>query len=169
MEADEGLKLQLQVCLTLLQRSFKEFLDKTIQQHEEYPQSRPKKGENWFESYKAWFWAEAAIQWDDAPVSPVRMEELTIARNCIQHGGEARGDSGDVFDSHRLLKSQSVNYHKRFPDAFFADEFESNLWKEHGFSQPVTINLTPEKLEVSIADILAFCRFIDDHLPSWMC
>lgn len=164
LEADEGLKLQQQICLSLLQRSLKEFLDRTIRDHRGKPR-KPKKGESWFDTYKAWFLEEAAIQWETAPVSLDRMEELSVARNCIQHGGETHGGPGDVFDSHALLKRQSINYQERFPDAFFADEFESRIWKEQNYPQPVTISLTPEKLEIAIADILAFCKFIQEKLP----
>ena len=60
-----------------------------------------------------------------------------------QHGGEASSRPGDVLDSHSLLKRQSVNYQERFPDAFCADEFEKQLWKEQHYPQPVTIGATP--------------------------
>jgi len=169
LDADAGLKLQQQVCLTLLQRSFKEFLDRTIRQHCDYPASgprKPKNGESWFDTYKAWFWEGAAIDWDKSPVSLGKMEELSLARNCVQHGGEKHGGIGDVLDSHSLLKRQSKNYHERFPNAFFADELEKRIWEDH--PQPVTINLTPEKLNVAIEEILTFCKFIHDQLPVWM-
>jgi hypothetical protein len=167
IDAQEGLTLQQQVCLTLLQRSFKEFLDGTIRQHPDYPSSRPqvKKGESWFKIYKQWFSRQLGVSWEEAPVSLERMEELSIARNCVHHGGESHGGIGDVFDSHRLVKKQSLNYHRRFPDAFFADESESEIWKAENYPQPVTISLTPEKVFAVIEDILAFCKFIDDRLP----
>jgi hypothetical protein len=161
LDADEGLKLQQQVCLNLLQRSLREFLDTTIRQCGGKP-TKPKKGESWFDTYKTWFRQEARIGWEGAPVPLSRIEELTVARNCIQHGGET--DGKDVLDSHSLLKRQSINYHEKFPDAFFADEFEKQIWKEQNYPQPVTINLTPEKLEVAIRDILAFSGFIHDSL-----
>jgi hypothetical protein len=162
-DADQGLKLQQQVCLNLLQRSFREFLDTTVRQCGGKPQ-KSKKGENWFDTYKTWFHQERGITWEKAPVSLDRMEELTFARNCIQHGGQTDGSPGAVLDSHSLLKRQSIDYHDRFPDAFFADEFEKQLWREQHYSQPVTIDLTPEKLEVSIGDIVVFCKFIHDAL-----
>jgi len=167
-EADEGLRLQGQVCLALLQRSFREFLKATVRQHRDYPNSRPKEKGNWFENYKTWFREEAAIDWGEAPISLNRIEELTIARNCIQHGGESQSGPGDVFDSHALLKMQSNDYHEKFPDAFFADEFEKQIWAESNYPQPVRIDLTPDKLGVAGDDIRTFCKFIDDNLPGWM-
>jgi hypothetical protein len=139
-------------------------LDTTIRQCGGKPQ-KPKKGESWFDAYKAWFLQEAEIDLEKAPVSLRRIEELTVVQNCIQHGGEVSARAGDVLDSHSLLKRQSVAYHERFPDAFFADEFEKQIWKEQHFPQPVAIDLTPEKLEVAIKDILALCKFIQDSLP----
>jgi hypothetical protein len=60
-DADQGLKLQQQVCLNLLQRSFREFLDSTVQQCGGKPQ-KPKRGECWFDTYKAWFQHERALR-----------------------------------------------------------------------------------------------------------
>jgi len=68
-EADEGLRLQGQVCLTLSQRSFREFLKATLRQRRDYPNSKPKENANWFDNYKTWFWEEAAIDWGKAPIS----------------------------------------------------------------------------------------------------
>jgi hypothetical protein len=122
IHANDGLKLQQQVCLTLLQRSFREFLDQTIGQLcDTRSCNKPKlgKGKNWFEVYGEWFLNEAGIRWEDGPVPLDRMEELSVARNCIHHGGETHGGMGDVRDSHALLKKQSNSYHERFPEAFF--------------------------------------------------
>lgn len=167
-EADEGLKLQQQVCLTLLQRSFREFLDSTVHRHPDYPKSKPKKG-SWFDAYQAWFLNELSIDWQKAPVSLARIEELSLARNCVQHGGESPNPGPkSALDSHALLKMQSEDYHARFPDGFFANEFEKGIWQEQNFPQPVEIELTPDKLETAIGDILGFCRFIDERLPLLM-
>lgn len=158
-EADEALKLQGQVCLSLLQRSFREYLDSTVQRH---PKAQPARKGNWFANYKKWFLEEAAIDWDKSPVPLSRIEELTIARNCVEHG------SGSVNDAHRLVKEQAENYHERFPDAMFASEFERTLWKEMEYPQPVAIELTQEKLDNAIENILAFAKFIEENLPAWM-
>ena len=168
LEADESLRLQQQLCLNLLQRSLREFLDKTVRQH---PKSRPAKKGNWFVNYKKWFLKELAINWDDAGINLDRIEELTLARNCVQHGGEVdHGPSAfvpnSVYDAHALLKTQSAEYHQKFPDAFYVDEHQKALWKSMNYPQPVEIQLTPEKLNTAIDDILAFCGFIDMHLPS---
>jgi len=159
LDADDALKLQGQSCLSLLQRSFREYLDSTVTRH---PETRPEKKGNWFVNYKRWFLEEAAVDWDKSPVPLDRIEELTIARNCVEHG------SGSIYDAHRLVKEQAENYHDRFPDAMFASEFERTLWKEAGDPQPVTIELTPEKLDSAIANILAFATFIEEKLPAWM-
>jgi len=167
LDADESLRLQQQLCLNLLQRSLREFLDKTIRQH---PSSRPAKKGNWFSNQKKWFLEELGIDWDAADTRLDRIEELTLARNCVQHGGEVDHGPGDYvpsssYDAHAVLKIQSAEYHRKFPDAFYVDEQQKALWKKGNYPQPVEIQLTPEKLETAIGDILAFCRFIDTHLP----
>ena len=78
LEADEGLKIQQQLCLNLLQRSLREFLDMTVEQRQGEPVKR-KKRENWFDAYKIWFLEEAGVNWEKAPVPLSRIEELTIA------------------------------------------------------------------------------------------
>jgi hypothetical protein len=60
---------------------------------------------------------------------------------------------------------QGENYHARFPNGFFGDEFEK-LLRMSKSSQPLTITLTLEKLDAVIEDMLAFCKYIDEHLPA---
>lgn len=167
LEADELLKLQEQLCLGLIQRTLREFLDKTVRQH---PQSRPARKGNWFENYKKWFLGELNIDWDASGVNLGRIEELTLARNCVQHGGEVDHGPGvyvpdGVYDAHALLKVQSKEYCDRFPNAFYADEHERALWSMLHYPQPVAIQLTPEKLNTAIEDIVPFCRYVDERLP----
>jgi hypothetical protein len=159
LEANDAIKLQGQVCLSLLQRSFREYLDSTVKLH---PQSQPERKGNWFDNYKRWFLHEAGIDWERSPVAPVRIEELTIARNCVEHG------SGSIYDAGRLVKHQSENYHERFPDAVFASDFETALWREMNYPQPVAIELTLDKLGKAIDDLLAFSNFVEKNLPPWM-
>lgn len=158
-DAEQALKLQGRVCLSLLQRSFREYLDSTVQRH---PKSQPERKGNWFANYKKCFLEATAIDWDKSPVPVSRVEELTIARNCVEHG------SGSVYDEHRLVKQQGENYHDRFPDAMLASEFEKALWREMGYPQPVATELTQEKLDSAIKNVLAFAEFIEENLPPCM-
>jgi hypothetical protein len=116
LNADEGRRLQQQACLTLLQRSFREFLDAAVCQHHEYPDNHPKEKGNWFKNYKRWFLKEG-IDWDKAPTSSFDMEELTLARNSVQHSDA----------TYSLLKLQTTDYHSRFPYGFFVDTFEKAM------------------------------------------
>lgn len=169
LDAVDGLRLQEQVCLSLLQRSFREFLDDTAKEHCDYPNSKPNAKGNWFENYKKWFYEGCAIDWSQAPMSLSKIEELTLARNCVQHGGESHGGPGEhVFDSHDLIKRQSLHYHQKFPDAFFGSEAEKQIWQSSNCLNPVVIELTPEKLDAAINEITAFCQYIHEHLPVWM-
>ena len=110
------------------------------------------------------------IDWTQAGVDLARIEELSFARNCVQHGGETDYVLGgcNVFDSADLLKRQSPHYYGRFPDAFFGSETEKQIWNNSNYPQPVVIELTPEKLETAINDVLKFGQYINDHLPALM-
>jgi hypothetical protein len=160
LDANDALRLQEQVCLSLLQRSFRDFLDVTMQQHPQYQINKPTGKGNWFEKAKKWFLDVLSIDWSRAGVNLTRLEEMSLARNSIQHG------SGERFDYHQILKRQNKDYHSRFPDAFFVDEFEKSIWKQSNYPQPITIELKPDKLDAAIADILSLCRFIAERLPS---
>ena len=166
-EANEALRLQQQVCLILLQRSLREFLDAVVRRH---PRSRPKRGGNWFQNYKGWFFDELNIDWAAAPADLNRIEELSEARNAIGHGGEKDYGPGKyvpkkVFDSNALLKLQNADYQQKFPDAFYANEIDKKMNRGLNGMHPVKIELTPEKLDVAIADILKFCGYINTRLP----
>lgn len=164
-QAEEGLELQQQVCLTVLQRSFKEFLDATFRQHRRYlnkirESKTGPKSTDWCDTYHPLL-RKAPIDWDQAPVPLTTMEELTLARNCVQHGGE----SPNIGPKTGLVKMQSDDYRARFPDGFFANEFQKLLRKGSKIPQPLRIELTSEKLDAAIQEVLAFCKYIDKHLP----
>jgi len=162
-QAEEGLELQGQVCLTVLQRSFKEFLDATLREHRKYLNKNRKsnterKSKDWRDTYHSLF-REVPIDWDKAPVEPSTMEELTLARNCVQH----EGGSANVGTMTGLVKMQGEDYQARFPDGFFGDDLQK-LGRMGIFRtppQPLTITLTLEKLDAAFEDMLAFCKYID--------
>ena len=164
-EAEEGLELQGQVCLTVLQRSFKEFLDATLRQHRKYFKKNRKsktgpKSKDWRET----LFGEVPIDWDKAPVEPSTMEELALARNCVQHEGR----SANVGTMTGLVKMQGEDYQARFPDGFFGDDFQK-LGRMGIFRtppQPLTITLTLEKLDAAIEDMVAFCKYIEKQLSA---
>src|SRR5882757_1316218 len=133
-EANDFLRLQEQVCLVLFQRTFREFLDDTIKEH---TGTKPSSKGNWFAHYCDWFKSEFDIDWSQSSANLGRLEELTEARNCVQHGGESfQLPNQYVFDSDGLIKRQSFTYHGRFPNAVFIDEYQRKIWQPPGRSEP---------------------------------
>jgi len=163
LDASDGLKFQQQLCLSLLQRSMREYLDAAVANYAKF--SQPKRNGNWFENYKKWFMDTLQIDWQNSPVPLQRIEELTLARDCVQHGGGKGRTPEEVDDTYRLLKKQSLNYQKRFPDAFYVDQSESEMWKGMNYPQPVTIQMSKEAMHQAIAEILDFCGFVEEKLP----
>jgi hypothetical protein len=155
MDAYYAIQLQGQLCLNLLQRSLLEYLDDTVKLRQ---RKAPSKRVNWFENYKEWFLAEG-IDWSASTACLSVIEEMTEARNRVQHG------SPD--DSHTLIKQQDQNYRDRFPNAQFQNEFEARIFRNFG-PQLHSIELTKEKLQGAVEEILTFSTFIEEHLPDSM-
>jgi hypothetical protein len=155
LEADQAIQLQGQLCLNLLQRSLMEYLDETVRLSSFEP---PQKKNNWFKSFKKWF-LDAGVDWNASGADLSLIEELTLARNRIQHGSD--------FDSHSLLKQQDEDYRARFPDALFQDDYEAQVFSDFG-PQLRHLELTKDKLNTAIEEMMRFTNFIEEHLPVTM-
>lgn len=155
LDANQAIQLQGQLCLNLLQRSFVEYLDGTVKLGSSEP---PKKKNNWLENHKKWF-LDAGVDWNASGADLSLIEELTLARNRIQHG--SRGDS------HSLIKQQDEDYHTRFPNALFQDDFEARIFCNFG-PHLRHLELTKDKLNKAIDEIMKLANFIEDNLPAAM-
>ena len=155
LEADQAIQLQGQLCLNLLQRSLMEYLDETVKLSSSAP---PKKKNSWYEKYKKWFF-EAGVDWNAYGADLSLIEGLTFARNRVQHGSPG--------DSHSLIKQQDGDYRTRFPDAVFQYDFEAQVFCDFG-PQLRHLELTQDKLNKAIEEIMRFANFIEEHLPVTM-
>jgi hypothetical protein len=155
MDAHYAIQLQGQLCLNLLQRSLREYLDETVKIS--LPDAPCTKG-NWFLNYKKWFLAKG-VDWSASPADLSLIEEMTLARNNVQHGSPADSDS--------LIKQQDQNYHDRFPNGRFQNDFEAQIFRNCG-PKLHSIELTKEKLQGAVEETLTFATFIDEHLPDSM-
>ena len=155
MDAHHAIQLQGQLCLNLLQRSLREYLGDTVKL---CLRKKPIQGEKWFKEYKRWFHA-VGVDWSASTASLSLIEEMTLARNRIQHG------SSD--DSHSLIKQQDQNYHDRFPDARFQNDFEAQSFRNFG-PKLHSIELTKEKLQAATEEILKFSTYIEERLLDLM-
>ncbi len=152
LDANQAIQLQGQLCLNLLQRSLLEFLDETVKLSSRQP---PDKKGNWFKNHKKWF-LDVGGNWNDSGADLSLIEELTLARNRVQHG--SRGDS------HSLMKQQDEDDRKRFPKALFQNDFEAQIFCNFG-PKLRSLELTKDKLNRAIKEIMLFTNFIEEHLP----
>jgi hypothetical protein len=152
LDADQAIRLQGQLCLSLLQRSLLEYLGETVKLSS---RQAPSKNNNWFGNYKKWF-LDLGVDWTASGADLLLIEEMTLARNRIQHG--SRGDS------HSLIKMQDEDYRARFPRARFQSDLEALVFRNAG-PKLRSIELTTDKLSKAIDEIMAFAKFIEEHLP----
>lgn len=155
LDADQAIQLQGQLCLNLLQRSLLEYLDETVNLSSDQP---PSKKNNWFENYKRWF-LKSGVDWTASGADLLLIEEMTMARNRIQHGSRR--------DSHSPVKQQDEDYRKRFPKALFQNDFEARFFRSFG-PKLRSIELTNDKLTKAMEEITRFTNFIEEHLPATM-
>jgi hypothetical protein len=152
LDADQAIRLQGQLCLSLLQRSLLEYLDETVKVSS---RQAPNKKKNWFENYKRWF-LDLGVDWTASGADLSLLEEMTVARNRIKHG--SRGDSQSV------IKRQDQDYLRRFPQALFESDLEARIFRNSG-PKLRSIELTDEKLQKATDEIKRFASFIEEHLP----
>jgi len=155
MDAHNAIQLQGQLCLNLIQRSLLEYLDDTVKLSR---RKAPSKKNNWFKNYNKWF-LEEGVDWSASTACLSQIEEMAVARNRVQHGSPN--------DSHSLIKQQDQNYHDRFPDARFQNDFEARVFRNFG-PKLHSIELTKEKLQSAVKEILTFSTFIEERLPDSM-
>ena len=166
-ENRESLNVLGQCCLSLVQRSFKEFLAAFVARsncvrESEVPKLIGKqRGEkSWFDSYQRYFRQTYEIEWSRSPVSPNFLEEISLARNAVWH-------DGSVWD---LTVKQDQKYYDRFPDSLFADDWEKETWpytwSESLPYQPHKIDITADKLKLAIEAVRGFCSYLDEQWES---
>ncbi|MSO20712.1 MAG: hypothetical protein EXQ56_09675 [Acidobacteria bacterium] len=166
-DAQESLNILGQCCLSLVQRSFGEFLPGFISRSEQLDLtevsefvSRQATGKSDFKRYKNFYKNRYDIDWDKAPVGLSSLEEIALARNAIWH-------DGSIWD---LSVKQDSKYFVRFPDSLFASDWEKDAWP-HVYSssakfEPHRIEVTAEKLRIAIGIVQEFCVYLDNEWES---
>jgi hypothetical protein len=148
--ADESLNILGECCLSLVQRSFKDYLMGFIK--DTWNEPLPK-GNDWFKTYNVFF-RKHSIDWEKGPVDMSLLEELNLARNTIQHwGGE--------HDIYRIQRTQNAKYYARFPQGLFVNEVDKQMWSRSARVLPARIEVTSEKLQAAIQAVDDLCCFID--------
>jgi hypothetical protein len=110
IEASEANDILGNVCVCLVQTAMKQFFEAFFQETGRKP---PTGRGSWFERYRAFFLNEYGIDWSKGPVKLEVLEDLSLARNDIQHGGTL------------MTKTtiQNPDYARRFPNSLFTEMF----------------------------------------------
>jgi hypothetical protein len=147
-EATESLNIEGQAALKLVHSALHEYLSSFI---DLCGVPLTAKGKNWLERYKKHFLDAYGIDWDSAPVPVSELEEVNLARNDVEHGGEPFG----------MTRRQSKEHVRRFHAGLFVDEMDKQLFQRPGESWPLRIEVTDDGLREAIRRVESFCQFLD--------
>lgn len=148
IEAYESLNIEGQAALKLVSNALHEYLRSFA---EVYKSRVPMRGRSWFERYKNHFLQAYGIDFDQSPIPLEELEEINLARNDAEHGGEAFGMTRRQSDEHLL----------RFPDGLFVEEIDRQMARSSSDAWPGRIFVTETGLKEAIRRVETFCKFID--------
>jgi hypothetical protein len=150
LEATESLNIEGQAALRLVQSSLQEYLKSFAAMY-----GIPLTGKgSWLVRYKEGFRDAYEIDFDKAPVRLVELEEVVLARNDLEHGGEAFG----------MTRRQSKEHQRRFPAGLFVDEMEKQVFTS-SHSWAGQIQVTEDNLKEAIRRVETFCEYLDSQRP----
>jgi len=147
-EANESLNIEGQAALKLVQGALREYLSSFVAL---YGVPLTASGKNWLQRYKKHFLDTYGIAWEAGPVPLDELEEVNLARNDVEHGGEPFG----------MTRRQSKEHELRFPAGLFVDEGDTQVFQASGHFWPRRIEVTDAGLKEAIRRVETFCEFLD--------
>ncbi|MDR7307195.1 hypothetical protein [Rhodoferax saidenbachensis] len=163
LEAEDSLQVLGKSCLSMLSASLHLYL-KTWECQLGRPVDESlkpifkKKG--WFAGYQLYFSKIFSIEFEDSGCSLALLEELVLARNRVQHP-----DQITTHDTHWTDSDL-----QKLPSPVFVSRQEVELNSsldsgEYSWLLPLTIHVTPEKLNTVISEIRRFAEWLEtaDH------
>jgi hypothetical protein len=158
LEAEESLQVLGHACVSMLSASFHLYF-KTWERQFNVPAGEKYKSDfkqGWFNGYKAYFLGEFNIAFEDSQCNLGLLEEITLARNRVQHP--------------ELIENQSTHYSeddlKKLQSPFFIDSLDFELFNEQeegerGWLMPPAIHVTPEKFLAAVAEVARFAEWLE--------
>jgi hypothetical protein len=146
-EANESLNIEGEVALQFVQGALREYLSSFINLHGD---PLTASGKNWRRLYRKHFLETHGIDWEEGPVPLDELEEVNLARNDVEHGGEPFGKT------QRLPKDNGL----RFAAGRFVDEIEKQVLLASGQSWPGRIKVTEAGLKETIRRVETLCEFL---------
>jgi len=146
-EANESLNIEGEVALQLVQGALREYLSSFINL---YGDPLTASGKNWLRLYRKHFLETHGIDWEEGPVPLDELEEVNLARNDVEHGGDPFGKT------RRLPQDNGL----RFAAGHFVDEIEKQVFQASGHSWPGRIEVTDSGLKETIRRVETLCEFL---------
>lgn len=164
LEAEESLQVIGTTCISMLSTSLHLYF-KTWERQLGIPVDDSYKSDfkrGWFNGYKAYFNRQFNIIFENSPCNLKLLEELVLARNCVQHP-----KSIIIQDS----RYSAVDL-KKLPNPLFINDYDrellSEIEKEEGgrsWLLLASIHITQEKLTAAISEVARFAEWLEqtDH------
>jgi hypothetical protein len=149
-EADESLNIQGQAALKLVHGALHDYLKAFV---DLYRVPLTANGRNWLERYKKHFYDTYDIDFEKGPVPLAELEEVNLARNDVEHSGQAFG----------MTRRQSKPHQLKFPEGLFVDEFDRHKARTSPGPWPGRIVVTDDGLKEAIRRVETFCEFLDSQ------
>jgi hypothetical protein len=146
-EANESLDIVGQAALKLVQGALRDYLSSFINL---YGDPLTVSGKNWLRRYRKHFLETHGIDWEEGPVPLDELEEVNLARDDFEDGGEPFG----------MTRRQGKDDQLRFPADLFVDEIEKQVFHASGHSWPGRIAVTDAGLKETIRRVETLCEFL---------
>jgi hypothetical protein len=164
IEADESLHVLACSCVSMLSASLRLYLETWAKESRALSDGSNRKAfkNGWISGYKAQFHRSFGIQFDVAPVNLARLEELVLARNCIEHPSS--------ITSRRARYARADLKKLRHP--FFVDEQEAAFLSDAvdgergGWSILPTLHISAEQLNWAISEVGSFAAWFEVEIEN---
>ncbi len=163
IEAEESLQVLAYSCVSMLAAALHLYFETWIKQsrcpvNESLKKSVFKK-KGWLSGYKAHFSQQFAIQFDATTINYPLLEEVILARNCIQHPPSITSPKT------QYAKSDL----KKLRHPFFVDDREATLSldvteNDRAWFFPPTLHVTNDQLIAAITEVERFAHWFEAEI-----
>lgn len=161
LEADESIQALGYACISMLAASLQLFLKtwekelgKPVQP--QYKALFKKKG--WMNGYRQYFIDILGIDYANAPIKMIRLEEIVRARNIVQHP--------DFISSNMV--SFTDDDLKVLQEPFLSSEVDRRMSRsfssEGRWFLPLNLHVPPEKFMIALNDVARFAAWLDENI-----
>jgi len=170
MEADESLHVLAYSCVSMLAAALHLYFITWEGQFKtparDLVKAQFKKG--YLTGYQAYLTDYVGVSFKDCPANIGLLEEVVIARNCVQH---PESSAENVWPITNIKTRYSTGDLKKLSTPFFLDESERTALTEMDeaegawFTLP-TLHVTGEKLIAAIDEVDKFCDWLEERIKN---